>query len=213
MLIPCPACSCHIRANAAFCPLCDAPLKSDSGFARTAGSMLLGLAALSVPLACSSTTKQASGGAGGSSSSSSVGTGGNGGNGGYNVASAYGVGPSSSSGPFCDSGQPGTSKDPACASCISCAEASVCGTAATDFAAKNGPAWVGCVYGDMMMMGCPKDDPMTPTDEHKMCLDACDAANPDASAAYLALIACEICSVCPTNCNSDSYYGDCSKLP
>lgn len=43
-LIPCPACSCHIRATEARCPLCDAVVhQKDGSIPRTAAAVLLGL--------------------------------------------------------------------------------------------------------------------------------------------------------------------------
>jgi len=132
-LLACPACNCHFRVGELECPHCGAPVARDANkLARAAGSLALGLIAMSVPVACANSVMVVgAGGAGGSTTqsqnqstshaSTSHST--------SHAASTYGCGPTCNGGPGttgagCDSigtcNDPGMMGDPT-KGCLDCA--------------------------------------------------------------------------------------------
>ncbi len=99
--LACPSCGCHAKIHEVDCPHCGARIRRrDGSVPRTAAAVLLGLSAMSLPLAmtpaCSSDVETDG------NSGAQSGTGGNGGHGGSgghggmsassSIAAAYGVG-------------------------------------------------------------------------------------------------------------------------
>jgi hypothetical protein len=98
-LVPCGACGCHVRLSEKECPHCGAQVRDpDGALPRTKVAALMGLtAALLQPLACGGDVERRD-----TSSSTSAG------GGDIQVASAYGVGPTTS---FGNGGSGGTGVD------------------------------------------------------------------------------------------------------
>jgi hypothetical protein len=175
----CPSCSCHVRAGERACPHCDAPIQADpsGGVARTAGSVLLGLALGSVALGsgCGNEIEVVSGTGGASSSShattksssssskvsSSVSSSS------FNVSSTYGVGPSSSTGPAPCADLPCTDQDTdPYDDCVSCSQ--TIGQCA--FEGQTCSQNLECTALADCIAACPGDDPATMVNENLACI-------------------------------------------
>lgn len=110
--IACSSCGCHAKSHETDCPHCGARMRRwDGTVPRTAAALLLGLSAVTMPLAtvpaCGSDVESGgAGGAGGEGAGNPTNTGGHGGHGGMatssSFAAAYGGGGTISTSSFAD---------------------------------------------------------------------------------------------------------------
>lgn len=95
-----------------------------------------------------------------------------------------------------------------CQACVDCAFAGDCADEISAFNDTPGAnEWIVCVFGNQGMGGCPADDPGTQADEAQPCLEGCNAAAPDAAAAYANVLGCVVCVQCPNNCDAATNCG------
>ncbi len=223
-LVACPSCGCHARLRDAACPGCGAPLRADDGgVARTSVARLMSLTAM-VGLAtvgCGDSDGSGGGGGGSTTASGSTSTA----TGSTTAAlttvvttvaavSTYGVGPSGSTTASGFNGDdpgdfgaaPSSDARSTCEACLGAAMEGACdGEAAVYFADPRRAAWEGCVWGDAVDPGCPADDPTTGENEHDLCASDCDLSYVGMRSAYLGVVACGVCTACPTSCNAPAH--------
>lgn len=198
-LVACASCGCYALATEALCPHCDAPLrKPDGSFEVTKVATFLGIAALAIPLACSSSAS--SSGAGGEGGDGTTGTGGSATSNSTastvtssttttvptSTTSTYAAGITTSSSGSCDnSGDCGDSTT----GCIVCSLGGNCSD-----------VYEACVYEQ----DCVDYSGCINACGDQACKDQCAAAHPTGVDIYTTLLVCILCEECYNDCQGAS---------